>query len=414
MSPCPSRWLVPALLAALAGSSHAAPLDFAASLALAERQAPLLAARDAQIDAAHASTIAASALPDPRLVAGLDNVPVSGDQRWGLNNDPMTMQRIGLMQEFPNGDKRRARAAVALADVGIAQSDRQLTRLQVRRDAALAWLGRYFAERKLLLFDELERENALLDAVVRAQVAGGRGPAADAVLPRQEAVQLGDRRDDLQRDLARARSELRRLVGAAADEPLAGDPPPLAVNAGELQGHLDTHPELQTVDARERRADAEVQEARSGKQSDWGIEVDFQRRAPLFGNMVSVQVTYDLPFFAAGRQDPRILAKLRERDRLAAEREAMLREHASALEGDLADLAALSRQLDRAQAVALPLARQKVDVQTASYQGGRADLGALLAARRELLDLRLRVVDLEGQRAAIAARLNYGYQETAP
>lgn len=408
------RWIVPPLLAALAGSAAAAPLTFAATLELAERQAPLLAASAAQIDGARAAAIPAGALPDPRLVAGMDNYPVSGPERWAMNSDPMTMQRVGLMQEFPNGDKRRAREAVALAGVDVARSERAVVRLQVRRAAALAWLSRYFVEHKLALFADLERENALLGEVVRAQIAGGRGPAVDAVMPRQEAVQLADRRDDLLRDLARARAELRRVAGPAAQEAIAGEPPAFAVDADELQRHLHAHPELQAFQARTQLAAAEVREARAQKKSDWGIELDFQRRSALFGNMVSVQVTYDLPFFAEKRQDPQILARLRELDRIDAQREALLRDHASALEDDLADLAALSHQLERTRGSALALAREKVDLQTAGYEAGKLDLGALLAARRELIDLQLRAVDLAGQQAAAAARLHYAYEEAAP
>lgn len=414
MFACTNRWLLPPLLAALAGNLHAAPLDFATTLSLAERQAPLLAAGAARIDAARAASIPAGALPDPRLVAGLDNVPVSGSQRWGLNNDAMTMQRIGVMQDFPAGDKRRARTAVAMADIGVARSERRIVFQQVRSEAALAWLDRYYAERKLALFADLERENALLDAVVQAQVRGGRAAAADALLPRQEEVELADRRDDLERDLAHARAALQRLIGPDADGPLAGDPPDFAVDGATLRDHVHAHPELQALDAQLRRADAAVEEARSARASDWGIELDFQRRAPQFGNMVSVQVSYALPFFTERRQDPSILASLRERDRLDAQRDALLREHSSALQDDLADMAALARQLERAREAALPLAREKVDIQAAAYQAGKAELGALLAARRELADLRLRVVDLESRRAAIAARLTYAYEETTP
>jgi len=41
----------------------------------------------------------------------------------------------------------------------------------------------------------------------------------------------------------------------------------------------------------------------------------------------------------------------------------------------------------------------------ASYQAGRGDLGAVLAARREALDTRLRLIDLETQRSTLRVRL---------
>ena len=410
----PSRWLMLPILAAMGGPSSAAPLTFEASLEIAEHQAPLMAANAAQIDAARAASIPASALPDPKLVAGLDNYPVSGTARWGLNNDSMTMQRIGVMQDVPSAAKRRAREEVALASVDVAQTEGAVVRSQVRRDAAMAWLARYFVEKKVTLFDDLQRENDVLDTVIRAQIAGGRGQAADVLMARQEAAQLADRRDDLVRDIAKARAGLRRLLGAAADEPLAGGPPLLEVDASQLQKHIHAHPEIQTYEALGRKAAAEVREAKSAKTSDWGVELDFQRRSPQFGNMVSVQVTYELPFFSERRQDPLILAKVRELERIDAEREAMLREHTNELDNDLADLAALSSQVERTGQTTIPLARERVDLQAAAYRSGKADLTALLTARRELVDLRLKLIELEGERAAVAAKLKYAYGESVP
>jgi cobalt-zinc-cadmium efflux system outer membrane protein len=405
--------LAAAALAGLAGIAGAMPLTFSDALSLAERQSPLLAASAARIDSARLSVIPAGALPDPRLVVGLDNVPASGPARGGLNNDPMTMQRLGLMQEIPSSAKRRAREELARAGIEVALAEREVVRREVRRDAALAWLGLHFLARKLDLFSELERENEVLAAVVQAQIAGGRAAPADVVAARIEAVRLADRRDDITRDMARARAVLRRLVGAAADDGLAGGAPDFAVDAAELQQHVHLHPELRAFETQRRKVAAEAGEARAAKAPDWGVELDFQRRSPQFGNMVSVQFTYDLPLFASRRQDPQILARERELDRIDAEREAMLREHASALDGELADLAAASSRWKRSRISALPLAQEKVDLVVASYQAGKADLGALLAARRELIDARMRGIDLEAERETLAARLAYAYGEDA-
>lgn len=407
-----NRWLLCALsLAGLADLVHAAPLSFTAALDLAERQSPSLAANAAQIRAAQAAAIPAGALPDPKLFVGIDNYPVSGMDRWRLESDSMTMQKIGVMQEFPNAAKRRAREEIAVANAGMAEAQQQVARLKLRRDTAQAWLRRYYLERQTMLFDELEHENRVLAEAVRAQIAGGRAQAADAVLPRQEAAQLADRRDDLARDMAKAHASLRRVVGDEGDQALAGAAPVFPVDAEPLHRHLHQHPELQAFVAETRKADAEVREAAALKKPDWGVELAYQRRAPEFGDMISIQFTLDLPVSPATRQDPLIAAKQHELARIDAEREAMLREHGNELDNSLAEYAALSRQADRAKYNALPLAQEKVKLQTASYQAGKGDLAAVLAARRELIDQRLKVIDLEGQRATVAAQLHFAYGE---
>ncbi|SMF27634.1 TolC family protein [Pseudogulbenkiania subflava] len=408
------RWMrlpLPLSLAGLVGLAQAAPLTFNAALEQAENTSPTLAAQRAQVGAAQFAVIPAGALPDPKLFVGVDNYPVSGPMRGSLTQDFMTMQKVGVMQEFPNADKRRARVEAASAGIEAAAAQSRVARLKVRREAALAWLNRYAQERKLALFGDLERENRLLATAVRAQIASGRAQPADAVIPKQEAALLADRHDDLARDLAKANAELRRLIGPAADEPLAGDPPAFNPDADTLRQHLHRHPELLVFSAEMRKAEADVREAVAMKKPDWGVELAYQKRGAQFGDMVSVQFTFDLPIFTSRRQDPTIAAKQQELLKLDAEREAMLRDHTNELDGDLANYAALERQAARARQEWLPLAQQKVDLATASYQAGKTDLTTVLSARRELIEQRFKLIDLDNQRASTAARLYFAYGE---
>ena len=200
---------------------------------LALERAPALRARQADLDGAQSASLSADALPDPRLLVGIDNLPVSGPERWSTTAEAMTMKRVGWMQEVPNADKRRARADAAEAEVAQARAALALDRSNVRRDVALAWLGRYYAERRLALFAALEDENRLLQQTIAARVAAGRALPADASMARQEALALADRRDELERARAQALASLRRWVGTTATAPLAGDPPDLTPHAAD-------------------------------------------------------------------------------------------------------------------------------------------------------------------------------------
>ncbi len=83
----------------------------------------------------------------------------------------------------------------------------------------------------------------------------------------------------------------------------------------------------------------------------------------------------------------------------------------SELDHQLADYAALSQQLNRAQTTWLDLANQKVELQYVAYKNGQSTLDAILAARRELIDQRLRIIDLKQQRDLIAMQLHFSYGE---
>jgi len=408
------RCLTASFLVMCAPCVLADSLTFSRAVEIAEQRSSRLGASQLAIESARSAATPAASLPDPKLIAGVDNFPVSGPDAGQLQRDFMTMQRVGVMQEFPNSAKRRARAAVAAASVSVATVAWQISQLSVRRDAALAWIDLYYAQRKQEHLVEWQRENALFQNVIVAQVSAGRGIAADALAPKQEALQLADRNDDLNRDVTRSRAALRVFVDAAADDPLQGDPPTFPIEAHTLQNHLVHHPELRSFDAESEKAEAELAEARSMKHPDWAVEVDYARRAPQFGNMVSLQFSVDLPLWSASRQDPLIAAKRDALARIRNERDAMVRDHQSDLEAQLADYETLTRQISRAQDVALPLADQKVALQMSAYQSGRSDLGAVLAARRERIEERLRIDDLRRQQALLAARLHYAYGEDTP
>ena len=162
-----------------------------------------------------------------------------------------------------------------------------------------------------------------------------------------------------------------------------------------------------------REAQAKVREAVSEKRPDWSWEVDYQHRGREFGDMVSVQFSWDLPLFPDARQSPRIAAKQAELSQLEAEREALSREHTQQLESELADYERLNRAVQRNQQNLLPLAREKVELSMASYRAGKGDLNAVVAARRELIEARLKQIDVEEQRALTRARLYFAYEESS-
>ncbi|RAI63139.1 hypothetical protein DOZ80_28995 [Pseudomonas fluorescens] len=407
-------WSLVAGLAAsvLALPSFAGALTLDEALRLAENNAPSLTAQDAKIQAASSAAIPAGELPDPKLLLGVQNYPVGGPDRWSIDQDFMTMQMVGVRQEMPNGDKRKARIEVADAAVDRAAAERRVERLNVRQSTALAWINSYSVERKDALFQDFYKENRLLTETVRAQIAGGRAQPADAVTPKQEAVQLAEQQDDLIRQRTQARAALKRWIGPAANDKPAGSLPQWPVDTTSYAHKLQHHPELAAFAPMTREAQAKVREAASEKQSDWSWEVDYQHRGREFGDMVSVQFSWDLPLFPDTRQNPKIAARQAELSQLEAEREALSREHTQQLESELADYERLNRAVQRNQQSLLPLAREKVELSMASYRAGKGDLNAVVAARRELIEARLKQIDVEEQRALTSARLYFAYGES--
>ncbi|MES2819923.1 MAG: TolC family protein [Pseudomonadota bacterium] len=407
------HWLVGAL-ATLLFSPPAMALTLDQALALAEREAPSLTAQAAKVQAARHATVPAGELPDPKLTLGVQNLPAEGDDLGRFDRDSMTMQMIGLMQEVPSRAKRRARVEVAEAGVLSAAAQERVERLRVRRQTALAWIAALAVEQKLALFATLYVENDLLVKAVRASIAGGRGQPADSVTPRQEAALLAEAEDQLLQSRAQQRAALRRWIGPRAEEALSGRLPNWPVDAEHYRHSLQRHPELALFAPMTEAAQAEVSEAVADKQSDWSWEVAYQKRDPAFGDMVSLQVSVDLPLFQDARQTPRIAAKQAMLSQLQAEREAAEREHAQQLADDLAEYQRFDRALRRSQTLLLPLAEEKVALTLAGYRSGASELASVIAARRELIETRLKHIDFEQGRASASARLHFVYEEVSP
>ncbi|HKQ84585.1 MAG TPA: TolC family protein [Steroidobacteraceae bacterium] len=407
------RFFIALLLLAANTFAVAEPLTLDSALEIAARTAPDVEMQNANVEQATAASTAAGRLPDPRLTLGIENVPAEGADQWSLTHDFMTMRKVGIMQEVPNRSKRRAARDAAAAAVSTAQLERRTRLLVLRRDTAVAWFTRFYAEQRAALFDELDRENRLFADAVQAQLLSGKSTAAEAIVPQQEAAELADRRDDLARELAQSRNGLARWIGVAADAPLANITPALPIDAQRLRAHVHEHPELAVFAPMTAMAQAEVHAAEATKQPDWGVEVAYAKRGDAFDDMVSLELTVGLPLFARTRQDPQIAAKRQALRRIEAERYAMLRDHTQELDNDLADYEALSRQLERMRSTRVPLAQRQVDYEFASYRAGKGALTSVLGARRELIDRKLELIQLEGQRAVAAAKLYFIYGEGA-
>ncbi|OYX68650.1 MAG: transporter [Caulobacter sp. 35-67-4] len=388
----------------LAGSAHAAPLTYAAALQAAGQTSPTLQARGLQVESARAAARASGALPDPKLTAGIDNFPISGPPAGRFNGDSMTMARVGVMQDMPSGAKRSAARALAQTDIDVAGAVQRLSAREVRTATALAWINLYYAERRQAAVGEVLTRLEPLWSAAPSAVASGAARPAQSLEAEQMRADLEDRRSEVTATVGRARAELSRWTGDP-DPEAAGSPPSFEVNGPALRAALEGHPRLEEQTAMAAQAQADVRLAQAGKRPDWSWEVAYQRRDPMFGDMVSAGVTVTLPLFGAGRQDPIIAAKVAAAGQARAEREVARRDLVALLDAALADHIMHHDQWSRSQSVLLPLAQKRADLETASYGAGRAGLSDVLQAFTTLANTQLTLLDREAAVAADAASL---------
>jgi len=396
----------------LAPAAYAQDLSFSDALQRAATDGPTIVARSAALDAATRSIGPAGALPDPELVLAIENVPVTGADRYRLDRDEMTMQRIGVMQEVPSFAELGARRAMARAEAERAGAELEVGRLEARLGAAQAWIGLYFAERRVALLERLQREAHASADAARGRLASGAGSVDEAIAAEVEAARFEDRAADAAASVVGMRAELRRWIGEAADEPLSDVAPMFGIDAEMLRHHLRRHPALAAYEAESGVAEAGLRMARAERWPDWSWEVSYGRRNPALEDMASVEVRVGLPLFQAWRQGPLIDARRADLARVSAEREASLREHQAMLEAGLAQHAALAASVARARDVRLPLSRQRAEAASGAFAAGTSSASALIAARRDALEAELDLVALEERLAMTGAALTLQYAES--
>ena len=401
------------VIAAYAGRATAEPLTFNAALERSAANAPLLQASAAGVESTRSAAIAAGQLPDPTLSVGIDNFPVSGPPAFTSNGDSMTMARIGVEQEFLNPAKRRAQRGRAQADIGVAEADLAVDTQNVRLETALAWVDLYYAKRRLAQLQRLDQSLAELQATVTARLASGSARPSQALEPEQLRAAVKDRRSELAAQATKTQARLARLTGDP-DAEVSGDPPLLEVDGPALRAHVASLPRLQSLDARARAADADTALARADKRPGWRVSTSYGRRDPVYGDMVSVGVSIDLPFFAGRRQDPLIAARESEANRARFLRVAGERDVLAALDGDLADHAMHHQRLMNARQTLVPLAKHRAELDMASYAAGKLDLGSALLSTLAEAEAEVDALSREADVARDAIRINYTYGEMQP
>jgi outer membrane protein TolC len=401
-------------LAAGAADTGALTLEQAIDQALNET--PQVAASAAMLEAAQAVAPSAGRLPDPELVTGVDNLPINTSDRFSLTRDFMTMRKIGVMQSFPNAEKRRLQSERAERAIEVAQAELRKTRFETAHAAAEAWIASAVAEESLARLRELKPDTDLQAISARAALSSGRASAAEALAAQSLVAGLEDRILALQQDAEMKRAELSRWIGAVADRPLAGIPTDreLEHSTEALVAGVPEHALLAPLVAQIDAAKTDVELARAEKRPDWSTELMYAKRGPDFSDMVSLEFRVGLPLFAKNRQNPMIAAKLATLRAQEAMRDSEVRMHTAEVQAALAQWRRGRERLRHYTNDLIPLARDRSRAAVVSYGAGRGDLHSTVDALTEEIGAQLSYVELEGTVARAWVFLRLLHDSGAP
>jgi len=374
--------------ALLAPPATAAPLTLQAALDRAVQRSETARASRASLLSASEAAQAAAQLPDPMLRVGVDNLPVTGPDRFSTTREPMTMKRIGVSQEWLSRDKRDARQAAADAVVGKEAVQTQIAAAEARLRTALAYVDASYAEQTLRLATMMEHHAHEQYEAARSRLASATGASEEVLRLAAARGMLEDESAELRQQRSAAEVALARWVGTPVGE-IDAVPSLPTPSESEYVGGDPTVVSLQKeIDV--ARGAAAV--AATNGRPNWTWELAYGQRTG-YSDLVTFGVSIPFPVAPAARQDRETAAKLA----LATKAEADLAEAIRSATADylslLSDVRRLEERISRYRQSVLAPAQQRTATASAAYRSNQATLAVLFEARH---------AEVEGERKLLA------------
>lgn len=364
---------------------------------------PTLRAARQRLEAARTRITPAGLLPDPMLMAGVQNLPVSEP---GFT-DFMTMKMVGVGQTIPYPGKLGLRRRAAESEAVAAEAALAAATRAVTADVRTAYYELAFLDRALEIVERNQR--VLVDFIRITEALYGVGTAGqqDVLRARVEATRLAESAVTLTEQRRAALARLNAVLDRPSEVPIAEPRVPervaraavadsaaeirfvsTALGARAVRSPLPPLVELQETAVRESPVlreheamiaaqAARVELARKEHLPDFDVSLSYGQRSG-FTDMLTAIVSVPLPVQKGRKQDAFVATERAELAALQAEHHA----HANELRATVARLYTEAER-QRAQLALyvkaiIPQGRAALASATSSYQVGRVEFLTVL------------------------------------
>jgi cobalt-zinc-cadmium efflux system outer membrane protein len=381
---------------------EAAPLSIESALRLAvQRSEAARAGRSGVLSATEASR-AASQLPDPVLRVGVDNLPVTGADRFSTTRDAMTMKRIGISQEWVPAAKRAARQAAAEAAIEREAVQVRMAMADTRLQTALAYLDALYAGETLKLTTLMEQHAHEELEAARARLASATGSSQEVLSLTGAKGRSEDESAEIRQQQSAARLALQRWIGVVPDElaPVQVAPVPTQ------EAYVDGHPDVAALQRELEVAKQAATVAGTNRRSNWTWEVAYGQRTG-YSDMVSFGVSIPLPIAPGDRQDRETAAKLALVEKAEADLAEAKRGAVAEYQTLSSDAQRLQQRTERYRSGVLIAAEQRTAAAQAAYRSNQGGLATLFEARHAEVEAQRRLLGFQRDLAKVQARLAF-------
>ena len=377
---------------------------------------PAIRAARHRVSASRARVTPAGLLPDPMLMAGIQNLPLGsmstqapahGATPSSSGPDPMTMKMIGIGQNLPYPGKLRLRRRAAEREVEAAEAALTAATLQVKQEVRNAYYDLAFTDRALAIVERNQRLLGDFITITETRYSVGTAGQQDVLKARVEAARLAEYAVGLTEDRRAALARLNGSLDRPSETPVARPYVPTRVaraavadSAGGIRfvsaalgsrasdspvpplGDLQETALRESPMLREQKAMIAAQAARLALAQkdylpDFDLSVQYGLRSRL-PDMLTAMVSVPLPI-RKGRKQNQFVAESQ------AELSSLEAGYAATKNEIMAEVARLHSALERQRAqlalyvkATIPQGRASLASATASYQVGRVEFLTVL------------------------------------
>lgn len=382
----PAAFLLPIMASAIEPSAAGGPpLDLRTAISRSVQSNPDLAVQSFALKAQDGALTQASLSPNPELSLDLEDVLGSGDRRAF----DAAQTTLSLRQVLERGARERR---IDAATAGRAQLEAE--RAERRMDVAAETARRYYRvlsdqERRRLTHEAtVLAERAVEAARVRVRAA----QAPDAELARAEAQLARTRLDheDVEHELLTARYKLAALWGASSPDFGLAQGDLLALPAAEgfeaLVQRIDANPSLLKFTSTQALREAELRLAEQKRRSPWTVSAGVRRFED--GDDFAAVAGLTIPLALRDPARGEVAAAQARLEQVDVERSASALQIRTQLFGWLQELAHARHAADTLDTDVIPRMSAALQQTEYAYQRGRYGYSELVAAQRDLLEVK--------------------------
>lgn len=339
-------------------------------------------------------SIADGQLSDPQLMAGVINVPTN---TFSFTQDEMTMLAVGVQQQLPRGRsltfKSRQTQALATAEKRKAKEQIVLLLRSVRE----TWLDLYYWNQVLHIIHDNQKIYRNLLKVSESQYSAGKGNQSDVLQVQVELSRLANQALQIEQQIDLLRAQLGRFIGQEQAQRNLSETLPSWLKPPSrfvLQQRLKQHPLILIDGATIDAARQEVALAKEQYKPSWLLGASYGYRQGQMSDgmprsdMLTAQVTVDLPLFPVKRQDRQYQASVYKLHASHMDRVIHYRDLLKELQAQYAIWEKLSQRERIYQRQLLPEAKQNAKASLVAYQNTSVEMNTVLRAYSNELDIR--------------------------